>query len=165
MNPLVAESTALPKADSGLRLVAFIIDSLIAFPIGAIGLIPIIGQLVSTVLLVPYWLLRDVGGASIGKRICGLRVVDRSGRIAPLGKRIKRNMLFGFAVVLMAIPVLGEFAAPAAFLIVCILEFVLMSSRGERMGDREAGCLVVKKSALMPRRGGALEHHARLEMQ
>lgn len=58
--------TSLPKADSGARIIAFLIDSLIAFPIGLIGLIPIIGQLISTSLLVPYWLLRDADPANSG---------------------------------------------------------------------------------------------------
>lgn len=147
----------VPKADSGARIVAAFIDSLIALPFGMIGFIPIIGQIISTTLLVPYWLFRDVGGGSIGKRIFGLRVVDYDGRIAPLGKRVRRNMLFGFSAFLMALPIIGEFAAPAAFLIVSIIEVILMASRGERMGDRDAKCLVVKKSALAVDAGRALE--------
>ena len=141
-------TASIPKADAGARIIGFVVDSLIAVPIGLIGVIPVVGQIVSTILLVPYWLLRDFGGASIGKRIFGLRVIDYQGNVASLGKRIRRNMLFAFAVLLLAIPLIGEIGAPIAFVIVCVIEICMMASRGERFGDRDAKCLVVKKATI-----------------
>jgi uncharacterized RDD family membrane protein YckC len=137
------------KADTGARIFAFLIDSLIAFPIAMIGLIPFIGQFIATVCLVPYWLLRDLGGASIGKRLFGLLVVDYHGGAPSLGRRIRRNLLFGMAVLLLAMPVIGEVIAPLAFGLTCIWETFLIVTRGQRNGDRAVRCLVVKKTALL----------------
>jgi uncharacterized RDD family membrane protein YckC len=140
-------ATSYQRADTGARILAFILDSFIAIPIGIVAIIPIVGQLIATMLLLPYWLFRDFGGGSIGKRLFGLRVVDYEGNIASGASRLKRNSLFGAAVVLLAIPVIGDIGMPLAFTVVCFIEIVMMATRGERIGDREAKCLVVKKVA------------------
>lgn len=127
------------KADTGARIFAFLIDSLIAFPIAMIGLIPFIGQFIATVCLVPYWLLRDLGGASIGKRLFGLLVVDYHGGAPSLGRRIRRNLLFGMAVLLLAMPVIGEVIAPLALrkLLFCgRAAFLILRSTSKRMALR-----------------------------
>lgn len=139
-----SDSTYVPvKADPSRRVVAFIIDWLCTIPLQLVALIPLIGQFVALCCLVPYWLLRDIGGASIGKRFLGLRVVDYSGNPPRLSKRMRRNLLFVFPLLIIILPVIGAFGAAFAFIIVAIVELILIFSRGDRMGDRDAKCIVI----------------------
>jgi uncharacterized RDD family membrane protein YckC len=143
----------LPLVKAGLlpRTIALAIDWIIAAPFGLIGLIPIIGQFFSICFLIPYWLLRDIGGASIGKRLLGLRVVDYNGQVPMLGSRIKRNLIFALPVIALLLPVIGFFGAAVAFLIVSLVEAILIARRGERMGDRDARALVIDvRSSRLP---------------
>src|SRR5882757_5158039 len=99
----VDQTTPLVRAGFMPRMFALIIDWIIATPLALIGLLPLIGQMISMCLLILYWVWRDVGGASIGKRILGLRVVDYNGFVPSTGRRAKRNLLFAippFAILL-----------------------------------------------------------------
>jgi uncharacterized RDD family membrane protein YckC len=137
-------SPQFSKPDSGKRFLAFAIDWLISVPIGFFAVIPFVGSFVAVCFLVPYWMFRDIGGASIGKRIMGLRVVNYEGRMPSLGKRVRRNALMWFCVLLVAIPVIGLGFFAIGFGIVVILEVVFIIQRGESLSDRDAKCLVVK---------------------
>lgn len=133
----------LVKAGLMPRMFALIIDWLLASPLALIGFIPLIGQIVSICLLIFYWVWRDVGGASIGKRILGLRVVDHNGLIPPTGLRAKRNLIFAIPPIAELLPFIGVFGFVFAFIVMSVVEAVLIASRGERMGDRDARALVV----------------------
>jgi uncharacterized RDD family membrane protein YckC len=142
------DSTYVPvKADPSRRVVAFIIDWLCTIPFQLVALIPLIGQFVALCCLIPYWLLRDVSGASVGKRFLGLRVVDYNGNTPRVGKRMRRNLLFVFPLLIIILPLIGAFGAAFAFVIVSIVEAGLIFSRGDRMGDRDAKCTVVVGSS------------------
>jgi HEAT repeat protein/uncharacterized RDD family membrane protein YckC len=75
-----------------------------------------------------YFLLRDVAGGSLGKRLTGLTIVDSAGRPAGAGSLILRNV-------------------PVAIPLVVIAEYFVMkgSSQGQRWGDRWAGTRVQDK--------------------
>lgn len=139
------ESAPLAKADPSKRIVAFIIDWVLSVPFQFIGVIPFIGQFLSLMFLIPYWLLRDVGGASIGKRLMGLRVVNYQGETAAFGTRVRRNLILAFPFLVIILPVLGAVAAALAFFAVALIELTLLFVRGERLSDRDTKCLVVSR--------------------
>src|SRR6266849_5487997 len=94
----------LIAASKGQRAGAYIID--------------VIPPLIVGFSLAPYWLLRDITGASIGKLLLSLRVVAKDGQEASVGKRILRNLPLAIGPSLLIIPLLGYIIAPTvAFLV------------------------------------------------
>ena len=114
-------SDAPTPAGPGLRLVAGIIDYLLLFvvtsPFGLVPLLTLSGKdnvsasvgyaqpgsgdaplwttvAVVVVALLYYGLLEGLGGASVGKRICGLTVTSTSGDNATLGRAFARAAIF-----------------------------------------------------------------------
>src|SRR5439155_9415996 len=68
-------------ASRSQRVGAFAIDLVIGVLISLLGTIPIVNFLI-TLILILYWLFRDSSGASIGKRLVGLKVLSKSGQKA-----------------------------------------------------------------------------------
>ena len=94
-----------------------------------------------------YLLLRDVGGASIGKRIVGLRVVAAGGGEAGLGSRILRNATLALTPAAKAMSLSTPSAAQAVELVGSLVGgvdvlFILIA--GHRLGDRLARTAVVR---------------------
>jgi uncharacterized RDD family membrane protein YckC len=104
-------------------------------------LLPFVGGL----LVIAYWFLRDIGGASPGKMLLGLRVVGKDGRPATQSALILRNLPFGGAHCLHLIPYVGIVLALLLVIPINIIESILVLVKGERMGDMLAGTMVVKK--------------------
>ena len=137
---------AIPvAADRGLRVAGYLLDVLPAMVLGLFGMIPIIGPIIAGLLLAPYWLLRDITGASLGKLLLGMRVVRKDGRPASTGAKILRNVPLAIGIAFLIIPVLGYLLGPAVATIVVMTEGILILTQGERLGDRIAGTTVVRK--------------------
>ena len=141
---------ALKKADLGKRIVAAIIDAVLAF---VVGLIPFIGGLVGAA----YWLVRDgleldfMDGRSIGKKVMKLRPVTLDGTPMDIMASVKRNWMFalgGVAQLLIWTIVGIILAIPLIFVafLFFILEFILVltDSEGRRIGDKIANTMVIE---------------------
>ncbi len=132
--------------DRGTRTAGYLIDVIPAIILGLFALIPIIGPMIAGLLLAPYWLLRDVTGASFGKRLLGMRITMRDGQPTRVGARIVRNIPLAIGPALLIIPLLGYVIGPPTAGIITLAEAVLLWTGGERLGDKLAGTAVVKKT-------------------
>ncbi|HTP41239.1 MAG TPA: RDD family protein [Nitrospiria bacterium] len=125
------------KADYLPRLVARIIDLLAAAALAHMA------KPVGFFAGLTYLLIADgvMPGRSLGKAVIGLRVVAADGRPAGLRESILRNLPFGVAMLLAAIPWVGWLLAVA----VVVLEGLLVvgNDRGRRLGDEAAQTHVV----------------------
>ena len=158
-------------ADPSQRFWAYLIDLIPAVAVVLLfGWIPIIGAMIAGAILFVYWLLRDVTGASIGKRMLGLRVVGRDGTPSGVGGRILRNLPFAIGPGLLVVPLAGYVIAPPTAGLLVLLEAVLVATGKERIGDRLARTNAVKKgsaiavaagSPLIPIQGSPPEDRAR----
>lgn len=147
-----AAPTGAVKADLGKRIVAAIIDAVIA---GVVGVaIPVIGGLIGAA----YMLLRDgmefdfMNHRSVGKHVMKLHLVSVDGAPLALSTSIKRNWMFVLGALiplLAAIPFLGWVAIPfvglAGFALGLIeLVLVLTDAEGRRLGDKMAATRVAE---------------------
>ena len=136
-----------PATDVGLRVGAYLIDVIPAFIAGLIfGWIPIVGAMILGVVLGAYWLLRDIGGASIGKMLVGLVVVKKDGSPSVTSERILRNVPLCVGPALLMIPLMGYALAPPIAAILGLTEIILLLVKHERLGDMLAGTTVIKKT-------------------
>lgn len=133
-------------AEKGVRVGGYLIDFIPAVLMGLFGLIPLFGIIIAGLLLVPYWLLRDITGASLGKLLLGTRVMGKDGQEASVGARILRNLPLAVGPAFFIIPVLGYLIGPPIALLAILIEAILVVTQGERLGDRLAGTVVVKKA-------------------
>ncbi|HEX7288568.1 MAG TPA: RDD family protein [Candidatus Angelobacter sp.] len=136
---------AFVVADKWLRVAGYLIDVVPAIVLSLVGLIPIVGIIFAGLLLAPYWLLRDIAGASLGKMLLGMRIVGQDGQPATTGARVLRNLPLIAAPLCMIIPLLGYFVTIPVALIVVLVEGTLLLSQGSRLGDKMAGTVVVRK--------------------
>jgi len=137
----------LAAASKGERVGAYIIDVIPAALVGLIfGWIPIVGAMIAGFILGPYWLLRDLTGASIGKLLLGLRVVANDGQEAGTGKRVLRNLPLALGPSLLIIPLVGYVVAPIVAFLISLVEIILLLSQGERLGDKLAGTSVIHRA-------------------
>jgi uncharacterized RDD family membrane protein YckC len=128
-----------------LRFVAMVVDNLPLMIVFPFTFIPIIGALVTLLIIVPYWLLRDVTGAGIGKRLMGLEVIQVDGTPPRQGPRILRNITIVAPNICLVVPGFGHLLFFLFSLIVYLGEIVLVLSGNRRLGDRLAGTMVVQK--------------------
>ncbi len=115
--------------------------------IGLFGLIPYVGNIFAGLLLTPYWLLRDITGASLGKLLLGTTVVRKDGQPATVGARVLRNLPLAIGPAFLIIPLLGYLVGPPIAGLMVLIEGILVLTQGERLGDRMAGTAVMKKAA------------------
>ncbi len=150
-----AASTSAPgaKADIIKRLIAAVIDAVLAV---IIGFIPLIGGFAAAA----YMLLRDgfevelMNRRSIGKTVMKLRVVSLDGAPMDLARSAKRSWMFalgGVTQALLFIPVIGWLLLPlvaiaALVLVVVEVVLVLISDDGRRWGDKLAGTQVIESA-------------------
>lgn len=133
------------SADKWIRVASYVIDVLPTFLVLFVAWIPVAGLMLAGLFLVPYWLLRDVTGASLGKLLLGLKVVARNGHPATIGARVLRNLPIAVGPVFALIPVLGyALVGPVSFIII-LIEAIMLLSQGERLGDRLANTTVLRK--------------------
>ncbi len=133
------------KASAGQRIGAFLIDLIISVPLGLIWLIPIIGTLVGGFALLVYWLLRDLIGPSIGKRLTGLAIVKPNGGPAGAGQLVLRNLPLALPYIILMIPLLGTFIGAGLDISILLIELIFVVADGRRLGDKMAGTVVVVK--------------------
>ena len=144
-----ASAQAGPTTDVALRVGAVLIDVIPALIAGGIfGWIPIIGAMILGLVLSAYWLLRDIGGASLGKMLLGLIVVKKDGSPSGTSERILRNVPLCIGPALLMIPFMGYVLAPPIAAILNITELVLLVTKQERLGDMLAGTTVIKKTPM-----------------
>ena len=132
-------------ADKWLRVAGYLIDVLPAVLLGLVAFIPVVGLIFAGLLLIPYWLLRDVAGASLGKLLLGMKIAQKDGAPAPVGARVLRNLPLILGPVCMLIPFLGYMLAPPVALTAILVEEILLLSQGNRLGDRLAGTVILRK--------------------
>lgn len=139
----------IKKADLVKRILAIIIDSVITW---LPSFIPFVGGLIGAV----YMLTKDAivahvtkneewRGASVGKKLMGLKVLTAGGQDIDLTVSVKRNLPFVVGPILMVIPFLGWIAAAVLAPVIGLIEsvLVLVDPAGRRLGDRFAGTVVV----------------------
>ncbi len=132
------------KASAGQRIGAFLIDFVISLPLALIWLIPIIGTLVGGFALLLYWLLRDVLGPSVGKRLTGLAIVAAKGGPVGAGQLVLRNVPLALPYIILMIPLMGMFIGAGLDVLVLVIELIMILADGRRIGDQLAGTTVVK---------------------
>jgi uncharacterized RDD family membrane protein YckC len=140
-----AEAITPVVADKWLRVAGYLIDLIPAVILGLVALIPFVGIIIAGLFLTPYWLLRDVGGASLGKVLLGMRIVTLDGQPASTGARVLRNLTLIPAPACMIIPLIGYLLVTPVAFIVILVEAIMLLSQGSRLGDKLAGTVVVKK--------------------
>jgi uncharacterized RDD family membrane protein YckC len=133
------------------RMIALIIDALIA---GVIGFIPLLGGIIGTA----YMLLRDgfefefMDHRSVGKKLMKLRPIRLDGGAVDLETSVKRNWMFAFGALAQTVrfvPLLGglfAFVIGLAALAVGIMEivFTVKDPEGRRWGDYLANTKVIE---------------------
>lgn len=142
-----AEEVTFPKADNLERLLAKLIDFIIA------GALFFLIMPVGPIAAITYILIADglKGGQSPGKRIIGLKAISlaREGAACDFRESIVRNVPFG--VLLLAyiiigwIPYVGLFSVLIIAVAVAAYEAMLVytDEKGIRFGDRIAETMVV----------------------
>ncbi|MBN1425344.1 RDD family protein [Candidatus Fermentibacteria bacterium] len=149
----VPVSPELQKADPTKRIIATLIDGILA---GVVSAIPVIGGIVGAA----YMLLRDalpiqaLEFKSVGKKLMGLSVVMEANPTAKIdyATSAKRNWMFAIGPIMaffMVIPVLGwliNIVLGIAMLILGIMELMKVFSdpKGKRLGDTMAGTMVIE---------------------
>lgn len=139
------------KADTGKRIVAAVIDCIVA---AILNSVPTIGGLVSAA----YWLLRDgldisfMDRRSIGKKVMKLRPIRLDGRPMDIETSARRNWMFALGGVVWFLKyifilgwlLIGPVLLAALALGVYELYRVLTDPEGRRLGDAMAGTKVVE---------------------
>lgn len=132
------------RAGAFERWFAWAIDLVILILITLLALIPLLGGILVAITGTGYLLMRDQGGASIGKRAMGLRVIGINGLPANRNALIIRNALLALPYLLHFIPFLGVFLTIVFWAPVCFIEAMSALITGQRIGDKMAGTIVVK---------------------
>jgi uncharacterized RDD family membrane protein YckC len=132
-------------ASNGRRFAAWIIDGLIIVSVAFLLSIPLnvwTGQAVA--VATTYVLLRDIGGASPGKRIMGLRVVAKGGGLPSLSSRLLRNATLALTPALSL--ALNHGLAGLVPGLITTAESLFLLSKGESHGDRLAATTVIRRT-------------------
>ncbi|MFN8039130.1 MAG: RDD family protein [Acidimicrobiales bacterium] len=82
-----------------------------------------------------FWLLQGLTGASPGKAICGIRTVRADGRPCGVGRAVVRSVLLVVDLIGCVVPLVGPITAG-------------VSKGHKRVGDMAAGTFVVGKAAV-----------------
>jgi hypothetical protein len=144
----------LSKADPAKRIIAFVIDAVVAM---IIGIIPLVGGIIGAL----YMLLRDalpieaLDYQSVGKKLLKLSVVnvEDPGAKINYAASAKRNWMFALGPIMLSfafIPIFGwiiDILLGIALLILLITEIVKIFSheQGVRLGDKMAGTMVIEQ--------------------
>jgi uncharacterized RDD family membrane protein YckC len=145
LSPTLQSTGAKGKADLGKRIIAAVIDGVLA---GVVTVIPVVGALVGAA----YLLVRDglefdfMKQRSIGKQVMKLRPVRLDGGPMDIVTSVKRNLPFAIGPVIMIIPILGWIIGPVIAMIIGVIEVVLVltDAEGRRLGDKFADTKVIE---------------------
>ena len=140
-----AESTSQVVAQLGIRICAYLIDCIPVVLLSFLNLIPIAGPMMCGFLVTPYWLLRDVTGASLGKLMLGLKVLNKDGSDSTTRQRVLRNVTLAAGPAFLIIPLIGIVLFAVIGGILGLIEIIFFLTQRERLGDRLAKTTVVKK--------------------
>lgn len=155
------------KADTGKRIVAAIIDAVLATVVYlvivfTVGLIPVLGWIIriaAGLALVAFYAFRDalpikeLDGASPGKKLLGLKAVTATGANCDYEASFKRNIPFVvpslISLVASMIPFAGiilSMLVSVLALVIYIIELVkvLTDAKGLRIGDMLASTMVIE---------------------
>jgi hypothetical protein len=148
------KDAGLSKADPVKRIIAFVIDAVVAM---IIGIIPLVGGIIGAL----YMLLRDalpieaLDYQSVGKKLLKLSVVnvEDPGAKIDYAASAKRNWMFALGPIMLFfafIPIVGwiiDILLGIALLILLITEIVKIFSheKGVRWGDKMAGTMVIER--------------------
>jgi uncharacterized RDD family membrane protein YckC len=144
-------SLATGKPDTGKRIVAAVIDCVIA---AVLNMIPAIGGLIAAA----YWLVRDgmeidfMDRRSVGKKVMKLRPIRLDGQPMDVATSARRNWMFalgGVAWFLKYIPILGWLLLVPVGIVALALGLyelyrVISDPQGRRLGDAMAGTKVIE---------------------
>ncbi len=142
--PAAVAAWAHPE-DKGRRVLGFLIDIVPLLFLSLLHFLPIIGWMLYGLIHACYWLLRDVGGASLGKSVLGSFVASENGVPASTSQRVLRNLPLAIPGFLGMIPLIGivfEFVVAA---VIFGIEAITLLATGRRFGDRLAGTNVFRK--------------------
>jgi uncharacterized RDD family membrane protein YckC len=139
-----AQPPVLVRAPAFERWCAWLIDGALVILISLLALIPLLGGILVAVTATGYLLLRDRQGASLGKRVMGLRVVGQDGQPASSNALIMRNAILALPYLLHFIPYLGVVLTTVIWAPTCFIESFSVLLTGQRIGDKLAGTMVVK---------------------
>ena len=153
-NETKINDATLTKADPVKRIIAFVIDAVAAM---IVGFIPLVGGIIGAL----YMLFRDalpieaLEYKSIGKKLMNLSVVNVADPTSKIdyGASAKRNWMFALGPIMiffLFIPIIGwilDILIGIALLILVIMETIKLFSdeKGIRMGDKQAGTMVIEK--------------------
>jgi len=138
---------SVQPASRGRRFGGWFVDSLIVWLLAMLSLVPVLGQEVAAVSMVLFWLFRDINGKSPGKALVGTVIVSRSGSPATTRQRIVRNLPFAVSILPLFIPIIGYVDFPLQWC-VYILEAIMVLVSCERLGDKMAGTMVIKRPSV-----------------
>lgn len=93
-----------------------------------------------------YLLLRDVGGASVGKLLLGLRVVGADGGPTGMGNRILRNLPQALGPAMSAVAFSSTGFMPVLGAAIGVIDAVFLVAEGRRLGDRIARTAVAART-------------------
>lgn len=137
------------KRDSsliGLRCCGYLIDAIAVAAISfGLSWLPVAGAFLSVAFVPAWWFFRDIGGASPGKLLLGLKVVRQDGSPSGVRERILRNTTLLPGPLLALVPMTGVFTRPAVAICLLLVEIAFLLTRHQRLGDRLAGTMVVGK--------------------
>lgn len=132
-------------AGLGARAGGYLIDAIPLFVAGLmVGWIPIAGAIIYALFAIPYWLLKDITGRSLGKKLTGTRVVSQRRCEASTGAKILRNLPLAVPAFFLLVPLAGPPVAMVLGGITMLVETVALMTRRRRTGDMVAGTLVVR---------------------
>ena len=153
-NETKINDATLTKADPVKRIIAFVIDAVAAM---IVGFIPLVGGIIGAL----YMLFRDalpieaLEYKSIGKKLMKLSVINVADPTSKIdyGASAKRNWMFALGPIMiffLFIPIIGwilDILIGIALLILVIMETIKLFSdeKGIRMGDKQAGTMVIEK--------------------
>jgi len=128
------------------RICGFAIDLALSVLAAVFLIVPGAGQIVAGLIWIVYFLFRDINGASIGKMLLGNVVISKNGRPASARQKILRNILLVLPDLVEWIPLAGLVAGPGVLIVILGVEGLTLVATGERLGDKFAGTMVVKRT-------------------
>jgi uncharacterized RDD family membrane protein YckC len=132
-------------ASKASRIAGYLIDVGISLLFIVFLAIPVIGQFIFGIAGAIFFLFRDINGASPGKILLGNEVIARNGSKASGKQKVLRNLLLALPDIAEIIPIGGLVLGPVAVLVIFGLETVVLVATGERLSDKIAGTMVVKR--------------------
>lgn len=138
------EAPVVVKGELAMRVVAAVIDGLISVPVFLLlRWIPVVGDVLSGLMVSAYWLLRDSTGASPGKVLIGYRVAAADGSDVDKNALMKRNLPLALGVLPSFVPFLGWLLGFVGVFVFAV-ELVMLIATGGRIGDRWGATTVVQ---------------------